>query len=109
MSPHPGKHQWINSDARSETIESCDTIEDLIADLEALMGAGLVVEIREFGEEVRYGPSASARELTSSFAAASHSYPVPDSPEPCPACGAWEGFDGGGRCERCHIAWPPEM
>jgi serine/threonine-protein kinase len=36
---------------------------------------------------------------------------VIDSPlaEPCPACQAQVGFDGGGRCLACHIAWSPDM
>jgi len=29
--------------------------------------------------------------------------------EPCPVCRAREGFDGGARCNVCHVAWPPEM
>jgi hypothetical protein len=90
-------------------IDSVAEIEQLMSDLQALVDADLVVEVRELGLPSRYALTVSGHDLASCSAAVSHVYPVADWPEPCPACGAREGFDGGGRCYRCHIAWPPEM
>lgn len=87
--------------------DPADEIEQLMADLQALVDARLVVEIRELGQPSRYELTRSGRDLASR--SNGHVYPIEDWPEPCPACRAREGFDGGGRCHRCHIAWPPEM
>ena len=97
-------------DPRSNRVhDPADELEQLMADLEALVDARLVVEIRELGQPSRYGLSRSGRNLASRSDPDGHVYPIEDWPEPCPACLAREGFDGGGRCNRCHIAWPPEM
>ena len=79
-----------------------------MADLEALVDARLVVEIRELGQPSRYGLSRSGRNLASRSDPDGHVYPIEDWPEPCPACLAREGLMGRS-VNRCHIAWPPEM
>ena len=89
--------------------DAANEIERLMSDLQALMDAGLVVETREHGQPSRYGLGRSGRDLASRAGPDGHVYPIEGWPEPCPACSAREGFDGGGRCNRCHIAWPPEM
>jgi hypothetical protein len=89
--------------ALTADVESVTEIEQLRADLQALVDTGLVVEVREPGQPPRYALSVSGHDLTSSSTAFGHMS------EPCPACGATEGFDGGARCHRCHVAWPPEM
>lgn len=94
MSPRARRSNGISTDPGSEAVERCETVEELLADLETLMDAGLVVEIRELGQQSRYGLSAAAHDHASRPTAVSDSYPVPDWPEPCPACGAREGFDG---------------
>jgi hypothetical protein len=90
------------------TIDPASEIEQLMTDLQVLINAGLIVEIRELGQPLRYAARRSAGDPMSDPADVKD-YSEPDLPEPCPACGAREGFDGGGRCNRCHIAWPPEM
>jgi hypothetical protein len=86
-----------------------ETVEQLMLDLQNLADAGFLVEIRKPGQPSRYALSAVAHDLGPAPAPDSHTYPIADWPEPCPACGATEGFDGGARCYRCHVAWPPEM
>ena len=79
----------------------------LVADLANLVEVGLLVEITEPGEASRYALSALGEALTaSSTSCKSCELPWP---EPCPCCGATEGYDGGGRCLSCRVAWPPEM
>ena len=90
--------------------EVTDQIKQLMDDLQTLVDAGLVIEVRELGQPSRYAlsqPRSGARRERSG--PDGHVHPIEDWPEPCPACGAREGFDGGGRCNRRHIAWPPEM
>ena len=81
----------------------------LMADLQELVDAGILIEIREPGEPSRYAPSWFEEPATSDVASSAHVHPLPDWPEPCPARRATEGFDGGGRCLACRVHWPPEM
>jgi hypothetical protein len=76
-------------------------------DLAALVEAGLVVEVGEPGETPCYALSARGEDLPGSSMEPDSMWPV--EPEPCPACQATDGYDGGARCLRCHVAWPPEM
>jgi hypothetical protein len=99
---------------------SADDLTQLLMDLRVLVDAGLVVEVRGPGEPCRYAISEvddqpPAREMADRLPdmpqprrRETHEFAL-EWPEPCPACGAREGFDGGGRCRRCRIAWPPEM
>lgn len=81
----------------------------LMADLHALVDAGVLIEILERGEPSRYALTRSAGQATSTSGSSAQAYRLPDWPEPCPVCRATDGFDGGGRCLVCHVAWPPEM
>jgi hypothetical protein len=91
---------------------------DLIADLRSLVEAGLLEEVREPGEPSRYALTplgrifATARRPRAVRApqgsGSDHVFPL-TWPEPCPVCGATDGYDGGGRCLACHVPWPPEM
>jgi hypothetical protein len=81
----------------------------LMANLHGLVDAGLLVEIREPGEPSRYALHSSAAPSGSASPPEAHVHPLPVWPEPCPVCGASDGFDGGGRCLACYVPWPPEM
>lgn len=87
----------------------------LLADLRSMIEAGLLIEVSEPGQPSRYALSDLGEQLTLLRSPDTPQPPRPrhefsiDWPEPCPACGAREGFDGGGRCHRCRVAWPPEM
>jgi hypothetical protein len=91
---------------------------NLFNDLQAMVEAGLVVEVLVPGEPSRYALSDFGERLAGwaamdepqagDPAEPHHEFPL-HWPEPCPACGATDGFDGGNRCRRCRVAWPPEM
>ena len=87
-------------------------LDQLRADLQALVDAGLVDEVQEPGEPSRYGLSP----LGAMFAAVIQSEHDPSAtpagedrafwpvgPEPCPVCGASDGFDGVAECLRCRV------
>jgi hypothetical protein len=84
-----------------------ETPDHLMADLRGLVDGGLLVEVRTPGEPSRYALSTLGEKLATRISPGHHEDPV--WPEPCPVCGATEGFDGGGRCRQCHVASPPEM
>jgi hypothetical protein len=67
--------------------------EQLMDDLQALVDAGLVIEVRELDQPSRYALSNPGRALaTRSGGPDGHVHPIEDWPEPCPACDAREGF-----------------
>lgn len=96
----------------------------LLDELQALVSAGLLVEVLTPGESSRYALTAVGRKAgrqgsspqefrsepsPDDFLSTTHHEFSVDGPEPCPACRARDGFDGGGRCRRCRIAWSPDM
>lgn len=76
-----------------------------MADLQVLVDRRLLVEVRIPGRPSRYAPAGEMRMA----APLSRAQAAQIGPEPCPCCGAKRGFDGGGRCNACRVAWPPEM
>jgi hypothetical protein len=73
--------------------EVTDQIEQLMDDLQALVDAGLVIEVRELDQPSLYALSNPGRALaTRSGGPDGHVHPIEDWPEPCPACDAREGF-----------------
>ena len=87
-------------------------LDELRADLQALVDAGLVDEIQEPGEPSRYGLSPfgamfaaaikSEHDRSAMPAGEDHAF-WPVGPEPCPVCGATDGFDGVAECLRCRV------
>jgi hypothetical protein len=86
----------------------------LHTELRIMVDAGLLVEVSMPGAPSRYALTELGEQLTGQVATdgpqrdETHEFGL-EWPEPCPVCGATDGFDGGGRCHRCHVAWPPEM
>jgi hypothetical protein len=94
-----------------------DPLDDLMADLQCLVDAGLVDEVSDPGEPPRYELSPlgemlaavkSEIRLRAVPSNVAHTFPS-TWPEPCPVCHATDGLDGGGRCLSCHFGCPPEM
>lgn len=79
---------------------------ELMADLQVLVERGVVEEIRIPNRPSRY---AVAPPAAPAYAMGETPPLVADWPEPCPSCGATADFDGGGRCNGCHVAWPSHM
>lgn len=85
-------------------------LDELKADLEALVEAGLVDEVREPGEASRYGLSPLGVMLAAAIkddrgagvapSATAHG-PWPMGRAPCPVCGATDGVDGVAQCLHC--------
>jgi hypothetical protein len=82
----------------------------LMADLRALVDAGLVDELHEPGQPSRYGLSPFGAMLASAIASDSGTTatpprsllgPWPMGAAPCPACGATAGADGVAQCLHC--------
>ncbi len=97
-------------------------LSELVTELQELVAAGLLIEVRREDEPARYAirrganPGAlprdgtpAARDAGVEIAGSEHDFELPDWPEPCPNCGARTGFDGGARCLSCSVPWPPEM
>jgi hypothetical protein len=87
-------------------------LDQLRADLQALVDAGLVDEMQAPGEPSRYGLSPvgalfaaaikSEHDQSAMPADEDHAF-WPVGPEPCPVCGATDGFDGVAECLRCRV------
>jgi hypothetical protein len=90
----------------------------LHTELRIMVEAGLLVELSVPRAPSRYALTELGEQLTGLVSAYDgqqasadephHEFPL-DWPEPCPVCRATDGFDGGGRCLRWYVPWPPEM
>lgn len=92
---------------------------DLAADLQALVDAGLVEFHDGPGPVRRYGLTVDGAQMKSRAAERTARPRVRghvgcegydwSAPAPCPNCLSTEGFDAGGRCRVCHVPVPPYM
>jgi hypothetical protein len=83
-------------------------VDELMSELRGLLDAGLLREVRIPGQPLRIDFTSVGHELAASTSRVSE-WEMEVQDEPCPVCGATDGFDGGGRCRRCYVSWPPEM
>jgi hypothetical protein len=108
---------------RDDDIRDCEA-DELEAELQDLVDAGLLMRVRRAGEPARYalssrgghpgargGPRAKSRPALELVVDASDGVRAsrPPRSEPCHYCGVDLGYDGGGRCLGCYVALPPEM
>ena len=103
-------------DCRDREDEPASAAYSLMADLDALVQAGVLVEIHERGRPSRYALSTYGRALVVDDvelrAARLTEELLPSArqieAEACPHCGSPAGYDAGARCRSCLVAFLPE-